>query len=293
MKKQVKKLFLTTFVGSLMLGTAVPAFAEEYVVKPGDTLWKLAKESHVSLSSVLKANYGVDSGNLQIGSTIKIPNGDKWVRKEQPTTYIATNRDTMWAISKKFNIPLSTLLEANPSIDPLKLRGGMDVQLTTSHIKNLVSAPKVERKSMVSADIEDKGEDSTSGPSDTTEDKVETKGNKSDTGNGQASSNGKTISMIASAYSDSAKENGPYASLDSVGNPLKTGTVSVDPSVIPIGTKLYITGYKSSALPSGGMIAYATDTGSAIKGNKIDLFIPGIDDANNFGIQNIQVQILN
>jgi 3D (Asp-Asp-Asp) domain-containing protein len=47
------------------------------------------------------------------------------------------------------------------------------------------------------------------------------------------------------------------------------GVVAVDPKVIPLGSRLYIPGYG---------VATAGDTGSSIKGNKIDL---GFDDVKN------------
>jgi 3D (Asp-Asp-Asp) domain-containing protein len=47
------------------------------------------------------------------------------------------------------------------------------------------------------------------------------------------------------------------------------GVVAVDPKVIPLGSRLYIPGYGE---------AVAGDTGSSIKGNKIDL---GFDDVKN------------
>jgi 3D (Asp-Asp-Asp) domain-containing protein len=60
--------------------------------------------------------------------------------------------------------------------------------------------------------------------------------------------------------------------------------ISVDPSVIPLGSKVYVEGYGE---------AIAGDTGGAIKGNKIDIFIPTKQEAINFGRQQVKVTILN
>lgn len=59
--------------------------------------------------------------------------------------------------------------------------------------------------------------------------------------------------------------------------------IAVDPNVIPLGTKVYVEGYGT---------AIAGDTGGDIKGNRIDLFIPGRQDALNFGRKTVKVQIL-
>ncbi|RTE11309.1 hypothetical protein EJQ19_03225 [Paenibacillus whitsoniae] len=94
----------------------------------------------------------------------------------------------------------------------------------------------------------------------------------------------------STAYSADPSENGGFGAFDFLGNRLAVGTVAVDPSVIPLGTKLYIEGYSYNGLPQGGMIAYATDTGSSIKGNRIDIFIPGSKQAlRSYGIQKIKV----
>ncbi|MBD0383572.1 hypothetical protein ICC18_26050 [Paenibacillus sp. WST5] len=94
----------------------------------------------------------------------------------------------------------------------------------------------------------------------------------------------------ATAYSADPSENGGYGAMDYMGNPLKLGTVAVDPSVIPLGSKLYIEGYNFNGLPTGGMYAYATDTGGAVKGKRMDIFIPGSKQSvRKFGIQTIKV----
>ncbi|WP_408009639.1 peptidoglycan-binding protein [Pseudalkalibacillus sp. A8] len=60
--------------------------------------------------------------------------------------------------------------------------------------------------------------------------------------------------------------------------------VAVDPDVIPLGTEVYVEGYGR---------AVAGDTGGAINGNKIDLYMQSEEDATNFGNQSVEVTILN
>lgn len=63
----------------------------------------------------------------------------------------------------------------------------------------------------------------------------------------------------------------------------RRGVVAVDTSVIPFGTKLYIEGYGH---------AIAGDTGSAIKGHKIDLFMDSYNEAIQHGVRNVDVYVL-
>lgn len=96
--------------------------------------------------------------------------------------------------------------------------------------------------------------------------------------------------FTASAYSADPKENGGFGAVDYFGNPLQLGTVAVDPSVIPLGTRLYIEGYNFPGLPEGGMEVIARDTGGAMKGKRMDIFIPGSRQSLlNFGFQEIKV----
>jgi len=59
--------------------------------------------------------------------------------------------------------------------------------------------------------------------------------------------------------------------------------IAVDPSIIPLGSKVYVEGYG---------YATASDTGGAIKGRRIDVFFPSLQDALKFGVKHINVTIL-
>jgi cell wall-associated NlpC family hydrolase len=46
-----------------------------------------------------------------------------------PSTYKATDTDTFWTISQKFNVNLSALIAANPNVDPRNIYNGVVIQL--------------------------------------------------------------------------------------------------------------------------------------------------------------------
>lgn len=59
-------------------------------------------------------------------------------------------------------------------------------------------------------------------------------------------------------------------------------TVAVDPSVIPLGSTIYV----------NGQTYVAEDIGGAIKGNRIDVFFPSHTEALHFGVQYAEVTML-
>lgn len=103
---------------------------------------------------------------------------------------------------------------------------------------------------------------------------------------------GRTLTMVATAYGPTRKDNYPYGAVDYYGKPLKAGDIAVDPRVIPLGTHLCVSGYHTPYLPAGGFCGVARDTGGAIKGNRIDIFINGTQQqVNSFGIQRVRVTL--
>lgn len=79
----------------------------------------------------------------------------------------------------------------------------------------------------------------------------------------------------------------PYTSMTTAtGQTLRKGIVAVDPKVIPLHTKMFITGSVEYGL------GVAEDTGGAIKGNIVDLAYMSYDECINFGRRQMQVYIL-
>ena len=73
----------------------------------------------------------------------------------------------------------------------------------------------------------------------------------------------KKIRMCASSYNPTVSQCDSDPFTTATGRKVRFGIVAVDPKVIPLHTKLYVSGYG---------YAIAADTGGAIKKNKIDLF---------------------
>lgn len=59
--------------------------------------------------------------------------------------------------------------------------------------------------------------------------------------------------------------------------------ISVDPKIIPLGSKVSVEGYGT---------AVAGDTGGAIKGKKIDVFMPSLKQAENWGRKTVTIKII-
>ena len=78
-----------------------------YVVKKGDSLYKIANTYNTSVSAIQKLN-DLKSINLEIGQVLKIPNNDS-----SNNTYIVKSGDSLWSIAKKFNTSVDSIKSKN------------------------------------------------------------------------------------------------------------------------------------------------------------------------------------
>lgn len=95
----------------------------------------------------------------------------------------------------------------------------------------------------------------------------------------------KCLTVTATAYCGTSDG----GQMTATGVPTGFGIVAVDPSVIPLGSKLYITSADGSYVYG---YCVAGDTGGAIKGNKVDLFLSSESECRAFGRRSMKVYIL-
>jgi 3D (Asp-Asp-Asp) domain-containing protein len=88
----------------------------------------------------------------------------------------------------------------------------------------------------------------------------------------------RTMTFIATAHS----QKGQTAS----GTTSHVGTVAADPAVLPLGSRIHVTGAGSYT----GEYTVA-DTGTAVKGRHIDIYMPTHAEAKKFGKRRVRVQI--
>ncbi len=91
---------------------------------------------------------------------------------------------------------------------------------------------------------------------------------------------GKKMNMVATMYCPLEPGLDDHTA---TGMKATRGVIAVDPRVIPLGTRMYVEGYGNGI---------AGDTGSAIKGNRIDLCVDTLEECNSYGSRSVEVTIL-
>lgn len=200
----------------------------------------------------------------------------------------AVEGDTFYLLAKQYGVDMNKLMAANPSVNPLNIYEDLNIVIpgAETHAMALASAAPVKPESAPAP---------ASASATATASKLKVMSNENVVEAwGKTFTYSQTLSVKASAYTAAAGENGKWGAVDYFGNPLKLGTIAVDPTVIPMGTKVLVTGHSHEGLPDQAFVATASDQGGAIKGNRIDIFIPGsAAAAKEFGFQNVTLYVLN
>ncbi len=76
-----------------------------HVVRPGDTVWMLARRYGVSMDSIVSANGLQDIPHLVVGQALVIPTRE--------SGYLVKPGDSLWSISRKFNVSVAGIAALN------------------------------------------------------------------------------------------------------------------------------------------------------------------------------------
>ncbi|WP_126428482.1 LysM peptidoglycan-binding domain-containing protein [Brevibacillus marinus] len=100
------------------LSAAQPPQTFRYIVRPGDTMFRIAQRFRVSITSLLAANPQlVDPASIVPGEIIFIP-------RRAMRQYVVQPGDTLYKIARSFGVSVSQLQAANPGVVATQLQVG-------------------------------------------------------------------------------------------------------------------------------------------------------------------------
>ncbi|RNF39160.1 LysM peptidoglycan-binding domain-containing protein [Planococcus salinus] len=264
MKKQIITL---AAVAALSVGAASQASAQSYTVQSGDTLWGISQEKNVSVEQIKSLN-NLSSDLIMPNQTLEIDGEAKAPAKQKSSHYTVKSGDTLFEIAKAHGISLDQLTSWN-NISSHLIYPGDKLAVSGS-----AAAPKAAK---ATAPAQSKAP----APAPAAKTKAPTQASASVA----SSQSGQEMTVSATAYTAycAGCSGITRTGIDLRSNPNQK-VIAVDPNVIPLGSKVWVEGYGT---------AIAGDTGGAIKGNKIDVFIPSQQAALNWGRKNIKIKVLN
>ncbi|MER2262069.1 MAG: 3D domain-containing protein [Psychrobacillus sp.] len=199
--------------------------------------------------------------------------------RSEPVTYTVAEGDNLYRIALANDLSLNELMDMNNITGDLIFPGDeLIVKQGTGHLEDTpkrqvmgVTAPPIEPVAPIAASPSSSASTkvAVSAPVVTAEPKTE-------------GSVEMTMEATAyTAYCTGCSGTTAYG-IDLRANPNEK-VIAVDPRIIPLGTRVWVEGYGE---------AIAGDTGGAIKGNKIDVFIPSYDNAIQWGRKQVKLIIL-
>ena len=279
MKKAAIAWAMAFTLGAMTFSVSVEA--STHTVEPGETLWGISQKYNIPVEQIMQAN-DLESYLIFPDDELKVKEEQEQVTNEDTVTnhlYNISPGDTLTEISKKFNLPIDDLVAWNniASADYIFVDDVIALNPASKHLAKVTTLPVTQTK------IKE--------PTTKAQTQSKQKATQAQTVSAQAQTtqappdNGaKTITMTATAYTAYCTG---CSGITANGTNLRANpglkVIAVDPRVIPLGTKVWVEGYGT---------AIAADTGGAIKGNKIDVFIPTKDAALAWGRKTVKVQIL-
>lgn len=105
-----------------------PRGTRPYVIRAGDTYFRLAQRFNTTVAAISAANPGVNPNNLQIGQVICIPVvAPAPICPPGTMLYTIKAGDTFFALAARFGTTVEAIIRVNPGVDPNNLQIGQVV----------------------------------------------------------------------------------------------------------------------------------------------------------------------
>ncbi|MBT2656204.1 LysM peptidoglycan-binding domain-containing protein [Bacillus sp. ISL-18] len=300
----IKKIKAFLAVAALSGTVGANVHAEEITVKEGDTLWDLSQVHNTSVEDIQNWNH-LSTNLIHPGDVLTIATEKQYTVQQDDTlgdialTYqVQVNQIKDW---NKLNtdlihpgLKLIIYDEVTDSVKNAEAPGSKEENTVTSNLEkpvaNSIVTSTEPKKTTIPATASAPQPATTVQvvePAKTVSAAQTTQQAPSAHPAKAASSeetDGKEITVKATAYTASCEGcSGTTATgVDLKANP-DAKVIAVDPKVIPLGSKVYVEGYG---------VATAADTGGAIKGNRIDVFISTEHEALKWGNKHITIKII-
>ena len=144
MRRTIAIVLLISVLGA-MIPAAVSAQETTYVVRWGDTLFRIARQFGTTVQAIAAANGIVNPNLIYAGSTLRIPTGPVTPGTATPppdpgqvTEYVVVRGDTLFRIAQRFGTTVQAIVAINAIPNPnliyvgqrIKIPGGPGVQPT-------------------------------------------------------------------------------------------------------------------------------------------------------------------
>ncbi|AWD67789.1 cell wall-binding protein [Priestia megaterium] len=322
MKKFIFTLGTTAILSAGFVGAASASTSGTYHVEKGDTLWKVAQKHSVSVDELKDAN--------NLTSNIIYPNQELNVATIKEMTHKVQQGNTLWSISQQYGVTVDQIKEWNGLKSDL-IYPGEQLKIQSPNGQAQQSSPSVaqaapeaqqaqapaeqtqeEQQQAQAEQAQEEQQQAQAEQAQKEQQQAQAEQAQKEQQQAQAEqaqkeqqqaqaeqaqkeqqqpaessqqASGKSMTVEATAYTaNCAGCSGTTATgVDLKANPNQK-VIAVDPSVIPLGSKVYVEGYGE---------AVAADTGGAIKGNRIDVFVPSEGDAQQFGRKSVKITVMN
>ncbi|KZE12406.1 LysM peptidoglycan-binding domain-containing protein [Priestia sp. D51] len=285
MKKFIFTLGTTAILSAGFVGAASASTSGTYHVEKGDTLWKVAQKHSVSVDELKDAN--------NLTSNIIYPNQELNVATIKEMTHKVQQGNTLWSISQQYGVTVDQIKEWNGLKSDL-IYPGEQLKIQSPNGQAQQSSPSVAQAAPETQQAQAPAEQSQEEQQQAQTEQAQKEQQQAQAEQAQKQqqpaessqqASGKSMTVEATAYTaNCAGCSGTTATgVDLKANPNQK-VIAVDPSVIPLGSKVYVEGYGE---------AVAADTGGAIKGNRIDVFVPSEGDAQQFGRKSVKITVMN